>query len=279
MTRKGITYLTVPAAQGPVGLAEFLARTAPDHLKPHLTRILARGGVWLQQRRVFDPLTVLNPGDTLILCAPLNNHFLDATVEPQQIVYEDEVLLALNKPADWYSQGPAWDAFAGADAALQSYLSHRDGRMPTLHLFHRLDRGTSGILLFTKDPRANAPLQKAWPEIEKRYQAIAKGLLGQPAEVHEPVAGKRAHTRINPVQALKQATWVEAWPLTGRTHQIRRHLAHIGHPLVGDERYGGGSGHFYLHASHLSLPHPLLNARLDLAAPLPRPFEEALRRL
>lgn len=264
---------------GAVALLPFLTRTAPPHLVPLLPTILERGGIWLNDRRVFDPAHPLEAGETVTLCAPINARFIDLLIEPSHLLFEDDHLVALQKAADWYSQGPAWDAFAGADAALRRFLTERDGKPPDLHLFHRLDRGTSGILLFTKNPRANAPLQKAWPEVEKRYQAIALGLVPAELEVTEPVQGKRSHTRITPIRPLQTATWVEARPFTGRTHQIRRHLAHVGHPLVGDERYGGGSGTFHLHAGHLAFSHPLLGHRLELNAPLPRSFETALGRL
>ncbi len=163
---------------------------------------------------------------------------------------------------------------------------------------HRLDRATSGVLVFALSPEIAARLGDAFmsQRVEKRYLALVRGLAPEQALVDHPIAKEKgkpklsALTRItrlasHPVtdeltQRARSYSWVEAVPLTGRPHQVRRHLKHIDHPIIGDVRYGKGEHNrlfrrrfglerMALHAASLRLAHPLDETPLSLSAPLP----------
>lgn len=272
---------------------------------------LERGGVWLEGRRLADPQLPAPAGARLTVHRPPDGRYAEVTVTPADLCYEDEWLLALNKRAGWYTGATPWDTQGNALAALERWLCARDGQPPTLHLAHQLDRDTSGVLLFSKRPAVNAPLQAAFAGggVHKRYDCICWGEPDDEAFVvrsgHGRSSGGRwrlypleqvgmalpgggrvrlAHTSFRLVERLGGAAWLHAEPHTGRTHQIRLHLAGEGRPLLGDTRYGGPSvfrgetlrGHL-LHAARLCLVHPFTGQPLDLVADLPAHMRAVLR--
>jgi 23S rRNA pseudouridine1911/1915/1917 synthase len=168
-------------------------------------------------------------------------------------------------------------------------------------LVHRLDKGTSGLMVVARTPRGYEGLraQLARRQVERRYLALASGLLEPSAGVVEapvgrsprrPTAmavtgtGRPARTRFRALARYERgaATLVECWLDTGRTHQVRVHLAAVGHPLVGDPRYGGppgGLGRPFLHAHRLSFDDPGGGGRASYESPLPAELSEVLDRL
>jgi len=178
----------------------------------------------------------------------------------------------------------------------------RDAVGEHVHPIHRLDRGTSGALLFARSREAAAILCKSFEEgtVEKRYLALvrgsppAEGLIDHPVPKGEDAHGPRvpAQTRFRLVSRspVDRCSLVVAMPETGRLHQIRRHLRHANHPLVGDVNYGSGSinRHYRaeynlhrlaLHASRLSFVHPVTGERVIVNAPVPDDLGSALMRL
>lgn len=294
----GPLTLTVPASS--VGLS--VATVLHMYAGAAATLWLERGGVWLAGQRVVDPDLPVPSGTVLTIHLPPNGRYTDITIVPDDICYEDDWLIALYKRAGWYSGATPWDVQGNVLAALRHFLAARDGVAPPLHLAHQLDRDTSGVLLVSKSPQANAPLQAAFASgsLEKTYHAVCQG---EPADAFEQRSGhgraaagrwriypldhvgmalpgggrvRLAHTSFTCVQRLNGAALLQAIPHTGRTHQIRLHLAALGHPLLGDTRYGGPasfaglhlSGHL-LHATRLQLQHPITGQLLDLSAPWP----------
>lgn len=169
-------------------------------------------------------------------------------------------------------------------------------------IVHRLDAGTSGLLVVAKTDDAHRALEGMFRshEVERTYLALVRGApqhdtfeveapLGRRAArtVVDRVAGRSSQTRFEVRRRSDEATLLEARPRTGRTHQIRAHLAAIGSPIVGDRAYGGGGElarrlgleRPFLHAFRLRLDHPLRGDRIELEEPLPPDLEEALRRL
>lgn len=287
-------------------LADLLAELAPTDAPT----LLAHGGVWVNFRRVTDPDLIVPAGAMLSLRRPPGDNYAALELVAEDIAYEDEWLLALHKRFGWYSGATPWDLRGNAFAATQRYLIARDGSAGALHLAHQLDRDTTGVLLLSKRPEANPPLQRAFVKrtISKRYLALC---VGEPPEVGElhtghgrvsagrwgvytneeigmalpPSSGrvKAAHTSYHVEQRLIGAALIVAEPHTGRTHQIRLHMAHLGHPLLGDVRYGGPEayrglalpGHL-LHAARLAMAHPINGTPLLIESPLPKLFVQAL---
>ena len=303
---------SIPAAWNGWSLADAVACLARID-EAAAVELIQRGGAWLERRRCQAPETSLVAGQ------PLMVHFAPpeeprAAVSAADILYEDSALLVLNKPPGAYVTMTPWDATNNLLEAMRRFLEARDDRRPTLHLAHQLDRDTSGVLMFTVDPRANAAIQDAFVRraMDKRYHALVGGRpQWQAIDMHTghgrgahglfqiyPLADVGTHpegrrhivkemrTRLEVVETFADAALIEARPLTGRTHQIRLHLREAGHPVAGDARYGGASGlagldlpHHLLHAAALELPHPIHRRPLRLEAPLPPLFTEALRRL
>jgi 23S rRNA pseudouridine1911/1915/1917 synthase len=265
--------------------------------------LMARGGLWVDGKRIRDMDARAHAGAEVAIHRPLAGVYPEIHAEAEQIIYEDEDLLALNKPAGVYVYSTPWDAEGNLHAALTRFLAARDGRQPRLHLAHRLDRDTTGVLLVTKNPKVNAAIQAAFIRhtITKQYLAVCAGVPSEhdftittghgrgahglfrvyPVDEIDRVLinGARVkpmHTRFQVLRRSEDATFLHAFPETGRTHQIRLHLAHLGHPLIGDARYGGpafwrGAPALYhlLHAERLTLPHPRTRYPLELIAPAP----------
>jgi tRNA pseudouridine65 synthase len=198
------------------------------------------------------------------------------------ILHRDDRLLAIAKPAGMVvHRGFDNDPITVADVVRDRIVG------APVHAVHRLDRGTSGVVLFALDPEAARLMQMAFEadRIGKRYLALVRGPMTAACTVDNPVPrvkdGPRvpAVTDVEPLAHVGRWSLVEARPRTGRLHQIRRHLKHISHPIVGDVRYGKGDinrmfretyglHRLALHAWGLSVPHPD-GSDLHVQAPLP----------
>jgi 23S rRNA pseudouridine955/2504/2580 synthase len=224
------------------------------------------------------------------------------------ILMEDDALIALDKPA-----GLAVHGGSGIRAGLIEQLRAARPQAPFLELVHRLDRDTSGILLVAKQRSALVALHRALADgrVHKRYLALVKGYWGRRAAttlrfpLHRYVAadgerrvrvqpdGQAASTRIHLVRHVEcpgltgyppALSLVECELLTGRTHQIRVHLAEAGFPILGDQKYGDfglnkalqkkGHKRMFLHAMRLEADHPVNGTRLELQSPVPREFDD-----
>ena len=212
------------------------------------------------------------------------------------VIFEDEQLLAVNKPAGWNTHAPS--PYAGE--GLYDWLKHREPRWSSLAILHRLDKETSGVLVFGKTPLANRSLtdQFARREVRKTYLLLtdreippreftAKSTLLRVGETYASrPGGELAETRFIPLgdgaggetppepaggtPALR-GSWLalRAEPLTGRTHQIRVHAAEHGFPILGDTLYGGTPAErVFLHAAEIAFRHPATQAPVRLAAPV-----------
>ena len=207
---------------------------------------------------------------------------------PLQILFEDDALIFVNKPAGVVVQQRMHDPD-------EPYLHAEVTRHTSpAYLMQRLDRGTSGVMFFSKREDVNARITRQFvgKRIRKQYLALCEGELPEPQTVDAPLArvgaikfavregGKRAITHVHPVHATPAGSLLAIVLETGRTHQIRVHLSAIGHPLAGDWLYGTrNAARPMLHAAELEMTHPLTNAPLRVTAPLPDDFvQEATRR-
>jgi 23S rRNA pseudouridine955/2504/2580 synthase len=263
--------------------------------KTHIYRILRSGEVRINSKRVAASQKVV-AGDR-IRVPPVRVAERGAPEAPPHyklpVLFEDEWLLALDKPA-----GIAVHGGSGvAHGVIESLRSMRpDARF--LELVHRLDRETSGILLVAKKRSALTALHEKLRsrDIDKRYLAAVAGRFrnerqrvraslatrtaadgGKRVRVSED--GQEAETVFHLVERREEASLLEAELLTGRTHQIRVHLAHLKHPVLGDDKYGDfdlnkalrkkGLKRMFLHASRLAFAHPVTGEPVAIESPLP----------
>lgn len=220
------------------------------------------------------------------------------------IRYEDEHLAVVVKPAGMVTHptaGRRGGTLVNALLGMGVPLAPAGGELRP-GIVHRLDAGTSGLLVVAKTDEAYAALRSLFREhrVERRYLALVRGDVGSDAfavdaplgrraarVVVDATEGRRAETAFEVRERFGRATLLEASPRTGRTHQIRVHLAAVGHPILGDRSYGGAGEDArgldltrpFLHAWRLSLEHPITGVPLEIEEPLPDDLSSALTRL
>jgi 23S rRNA (cytosine1962-C5)-methyltransferase len=206
------------------------------------------------------------------------------------VIFEDEHLLVVNKPPGWNTHAPSPQAGEG----IYDWLRHREPRWSKLAIIHRLDKETSGVMVFSKTSEANRSLTEQFTkrEVQKKYLLLTdrpprqksftiKNCLVRAGEkyVSRPLhaGGDVAETRFEvrgerlepPIPAMRDCHEIEAEPMTGRTHQIRVHGAEAGFPILGDTLYGGTSAaRVYLHATELTLKHPVSGKAVTFRTPV-----------
>ena len=200
------------------------------------------------------------------------------------LLYVDEHLVVANKPSGLLVHR-GWDD--DDDVAL---FRVRDAIGAHVNAIHRLDRGTSGVVVFARSVEATAALSRDFESgrVDKRYLALVRGTPPDAGVIDHPIPNKESGARVPALtrfrliarSSVDRCSLVEAMPETGRLHQIRRHLKHLHHPVVGDVNYGSGeiNRHYRaqyqlhrlaLHAHLLSFTHPLTQARIAVTAPMP----------
>jgi len=210
------------------------------------------------------------------------------------LLYEDRDILVVDKPAGLLTMGTEREQARTAYFALTEYV--RKGAVKSrnrIFIVHRLDRETSGVLVFAKTAEAKFALQRRWDETKKRYLAVVHGKCAKRSEIitsylaensahgvystADSRKGKWAQTAYTVLKETKDFALLDVELLTGRKHQIRVHLADRGHPVVGDKRYGrANTAHrrLALHARSLSFRHPISGEELTFEAKAPAYFRE-----
>jgi 23S rRNA pseudouridine955/2504/2580 synthase len=321
----GVRLVTIEAEAAEQRLDRWLRRLHPHLPQAAIERLCRRGEIRVDGARA-KPATRLAEGQVLRLPpipepeaapsatrAPAAVSEADAAMIRACVIWRDDDVLALNKPPGLAVQGGSGQV-RHLDGLAEALRFDRDEKP---RLVHRLDRDTSGVLVMARSARAAAGLARAFRarDARKIYWAATAGvpspkagtiryglvkapghgaggegekmLVVPPDEVAATEGARRATTDYRVIEAAaKRAAWVALQPVTGRTHQLRAHMAAIGHPVVGDGKYGtnaqentgtgwgsqlGGSvsRKLHLHARHLRIAHPLTGAMLSLTAPLP----------
>jgi 23S rRNA pseudouridine1911/1915/1917 synthase len=244
-----------------LGVSRRKAKELLDHRK-----------VWVNETRVWMARHRLRKGDVVRVLPPLDTARI-------RVLIEDSNLLVVDKPAGIVSNG---------ENSLESRL-RRERRDPGLRAAHRLDRDTSGCLLFARNSEILGRIVALFREhkVAKKYHAI---IFGQPRErefdISVPMEGHVAVTRIRVLDSTRDASHVMALIETGRTHQIRRHLASVRYPVVGDAEYALPYStdprllhvpRQMLHAAELAFPHPVSGETVRVSAPLPSDFRGCMK--
>src|SRR5919204_1777431 len=293
LSKARATWLEVGEDAAAQRIDNFLLRRLKGVPKSHVYRVLRSGEVRVNSGRV-RPEYRLRAGDR-VRVPPIRLAKKPAAARPQEfpVVYEDAALLFINKPA-----GIAVHGGSGVSYGVIESLRAARPQAKLLELAHRLDRDTSGLLIVCKKRSALTEVHRQLRdgEVEKLYTAIVKGTpaeasfdLAEPLHKYVTASGERrvsvregGMSALTKVKVLKSGggySLLQVRLLTGRTHQIRVHLAHAGHPVLGDDKYGDfalnrelakqGVKRLMLHAGRLAFAHPLTGERLRLEAPLP----------
>lgn len=320
----GVTQVPLGAEDADQRLDRWLRRRHPHLGQGRIERMCRKGEIRLDGARV-QASTRLAAGQVLRLppiaearegaapAAPSGPSEADAAMIRAAVIYRDDDLIALNKPPGLATQGGTGTT-RHVDGLAEALRFGRDDKP---RLVHRLDRDTSGVLLLARSARAAAAFARAFQsrDARKMYWAVVAGAPnpaagtiryglvkapghgaggeGEKMRVVAPDAvaategARRAATDYATIErAASRAAWVALAPITGRTHQLRAHMAAIGHPIVGDGKYGGSgqenlgdgwgaqlggqvSRKLHLHARSLDIRHPTTGALLRLTAPLP----------
>jgi len=283
----------------------YLIRECRGVPKSHIYKAIRGGQVRVNKGRVANDYR-LQPGDILRI-PPMrmasSEQAIPAPPATFPVVYEDVYLLVINKP-----HGVAVHGGSGVSFGVIEQLRTARPEDRFLELAHRLDRDTSGLLIIAKRRSALVPLHDMFREgkVQKFYQALVVGdWVNDRQHIRDPLLrwmtasgerrvkvhpeGKPSHTVINLLKRYGRFSLLEADLKTGRTHQIRVHLANLGFAIVGDDKYGSdavrdefaelGFKRMFLHASALSMKHPVTGEFLSLSAPLPAECQAILRSL
>ena len=276
-------------------LIDFL--TGLGYTKTKVKQILKHRAIAVNNRVVTRADHKLSANDSILL---------DAKPKPGAeilehagigIVYEDDAVIVINKPSGLLTIATEKEKKETAYYLLNAYFKERDPSRPDrIFIVHRLDRETSGLIVFAKDEAAKHRLQKDWNSAEKKYYAVVEGIPRDPEgriesylsettafKVYSEPAGeesKHAVTRYRIMKAGKGHALLDVLLETGKKHQIRVHLADIGCPVVGDKKYGAKTNPFRrvaLHAYSLSFSHPVSGKRMQFTTPLPKAFASVVR--
>ncbi len=209
-----------------------------------------------------------------------------------RIIYEDDHLIVGNKAAGFLTVAAAWNKENTVHAALNEYVRKGNSRSRhCVYVVHRIDQDTSGILIFAKNERVQEALKENWKSTQKVYYTVVHGALAQKTGVVEsylfeddkyvvhsiddPVRGKWSRTAYTVLKETGKFSLLKIDLLTGRKNQIRVHCADLGHPVVGDEKYGRNAVKYprlALHSRSITFTHPVTRARMTFEADIPEYF-------
>lgn len=278
-------------ADAPAQLLEFLVSHLSGWRRGTLKNRLRMGCIAVNDQPVHRHDHPLQPGDRVEIRARAAGTPRQNRADALAPLYVDDHVIAIDKPSGLLSVATDRGNTRNALAAVRESLS-RPGQLARLWPVHRLDRETSGVLLFARSKEVCDAIQSRWTDTEKVYLAVVEGHPNPPSGViEEPLwedrnlfvrVGQNAHskaaeTHFSTLWSGSDHCLLEVLLETGRRHQIRAHLAWLGHSVVGDTRYGLPGPRLALHARRLTIPHPRGEGSLVFEAPEPTAFADYRR--
>jgi 23S rRNA pseudouridine1911/1915/1917 synthase len=290
---------SIPLEMAGLGLDQALAKLMPDQSRTRLAKLIEEGHVRVdgEARGVRHKVKSGETVEVVLVPRPAEDGFRAEEI-PLRVVHEDGDLLVIDKPAGLVVH-PGSGNWAGT--MLNALLHHAPGaeHLPRAGIVHRLDKDTSGLLVVAKNEVTQLALvrQLQARSVKRTYLALARGRIDKAGTVDAPIgrhpvhrtrmavvaSGKPAITHFRPLEKFPGHTLIECRLETGRTHQIRVHLASIGHPLEGDAVYAGRGPRIFerqaLHAWKLAFTHPGTGAEVAFESPMPEDFRLLLEGL
>ncbi len=303
--------IVISTGEGPKRLDHFLVNRDPDFSRTTLQRLILEGRVTVDGH-VVRPSHTIKPGNTIVLVVPRAEP-LEIAPEPipLDVLYEDDALLVLNKQAGLVVH-PAPGNWSGT--LVNALLYHvRKGALSNVGgkerpgLVHRLDKNTTGVMVVAKQDQVHADLARQFKRhtINRIYQAIVRGVpkkregmidvaIGRDIRDRKKISARTARPKISSTQYRiterfdTLAACAELLPQTGRTHQLRVHLATMGCPILGDPIYGGNKAgvlgdvaipRVMLHAAVLGFLHPITQQPMNFAVPMPDDMTDVVSQL
>ena len=308
MREEDTRRLAVEAEHDGVRLDNFLTALLPDLSRSHVQRLIKEGEV-TGPSATLRPSTAVHTGQVYTVGIPEPVAAVpEAEALPLLVIYQDEHLVVIDKPAGMVVHPGAGHSTGTLVNALLHHVTDLSGIGGELRpgIVHRLDRGTSGVMIVAKNDRAHKELSRQFAdrEVDKEYVALVWGLVQAGRRIDAAIGRDPAHrqkmstrarrarhavTRVTMARHFKGVSLLRVAIATGRTHQIRVHLSAIGHPIVGDPTYGGLHRRTpanlravqrlerpFLHAAHLAFTHPVDGRRVEFDSPLPLDLQEVL---
>ena len=295
--------LVVSAEDAGKRIDVLLAEHVPELSRRRARVLIGAGAVSIDSRRVLVQSRAVVAGQE-VACHVQGFVLRQAQDDPRRmsfeavpILHEDRSVIAIDKPCGMPSHPTSARKLGTALQVVEEMLRRRAGAKVPIWPLHRLDVQTSGVLLFAKSRAAARAVNQnfARRRVAKRYVALVRGVPSPPQDeirlalleghlrTEASEAGKEAVTRYRTLESLGASALLELDPLTGRMHQLRVHLAAIGHPIVGDAKYGGAAAssvsRLMLHASRIELPHPDGGVPFAVESTLPEDFRAVLAKL
>jgi len=269
-------------------LLDFLAIQYPQSSKTSLKKMIVHGNIFLNGKTAKNPSVRVAKGD---IVGYARHTMVTRSNAPFRLVFEDECLVIIEKPAGLLTYGEKGTSGTSAYKEMREYLSNASKSREELFVVHRLDREVSGLLMFARTEEVQEKLKENWQEFTKKYYALAEGIIKEKSGVlsswlsdgpgytvrsgAKREGAKYAETKFNVLKVLEDHTLLEMHLITGRKNQLRVHLADISHPIVGDRRYGADDTwerRIRLHACYLKFQHPKTGQWLEFQSDLPRGF-------
>ncbi len=273
-----------------IELLPFLLETFSNRSRNAVKSILTRGQVYVNNEEITQHNYKLQPGYTVSI--QKNKVAKAATFEKMKILYEDEAIIVIEKDSGLLSVATENERSLTAYKQLMEYVQKLDPKN-RIFVVHRLDRETSGVLLFAKSEKVKHTLQEGWKDMvkERSYVALVEGIVKKPEDTitswlketktfkmySSPKSedAKKAITHYKVIKANNNLSLLSVYLETGRKNQIRVHMSDIGHPIVGDKKYGAKGnaiGRFGLHAIVLAFKHPVTGELLRFKSNIPTEF-------